>query len=200
MDADALAKRKRAIRRESLLKRDALPASERQRLGEVIAVHLLAFPPILRSKRILLYHAVRSEVSTQPLIEALAESGKRLYLPHIAPEATDFTPAEYALGDPLAVGPFNVSQPHNLVPLALETLDAILVPGVAFDRYGGRLGYGKGFYDRFFARTRTSAVVIGIAFEIQVVERIPVEPHDHPLDALITERGVLRFKARPSKA
>lgn len=74
-----------------------------------------------------------------------------------------------------------------------EKIDLVLVPGLAFDRSGGRLGRGKGFYDRFFQKLSKKAVLVGLAFDEQLVERVPIEPHDRKMDFLLTPEGALTF-------
>ncbi len=117
---------------------------------------------------------------------AVAASGTGLALPRMAGGSLTFH--AYEIGDPLEKGAFGVSEPRaearRVVP------DVILAPLLAFDRHGRRLGYGKGFYDRAFA-AHPEAARCGLAFAVQEVPQVPVEPHDLPLSAVITENGII---------
>jgi 5-formyltetrahydrofolate cyclo-ligase len=168
--------------------------------GEAIARRLLAFPRVQSAQRILLYHTFRSEVPTEPLLVGLSELGKDLYLPHAVSGTYALAPAAYAPGDPLEPGPYGVPQPVFLFALPPKELDLILAPGVAFDLAGGRMGYGKGYYDRFLSEPGLAAYVIGLGFEMQVEAQLPREPHDRRIDALATENRLRIFEQTgPSK-
>lgn len=102
----------------------------------------------------------------------------------------------------LTAGPYGIREPDmhvqlaaghlNALPdaLSVQELDVVIVPGVAFDRKGGRLGYGGGYYDRFLPQLRPNALKIGIAYQLQMVEQLPMETHDIPLDLIVTEKSV----------
>lgn len=102
-------------------------------------------------------------------------------------------------GELLASGAFGILEPkleYRNRPerrYSPEKIDLVLVPGLAFDRFGGRLGRGKGFYDRFFQKLPQKTVLVGLAFDEQLVERVPVEPHDRKMDFLLTPENVLSF-------
>jgi 5-formyltetrahydrofolate cyclo-ligase len=104
----------------------------------------------------------------------------------------------------LAVASFQLLEPSADVRadpgrrVAPADVDLFIVPGVAFDRHGGRLGYGRGYYDRLLALARTGAGVFGLAFEAQLVERVPAAAHDIPMNAVITEAAVYAPDARAS--
>lgn len=186
--------RKAQIRRELLSRRNALPPPERMKLGERIARHLLGHPRVRSASTLLLYHTFRSEVPTEPLVVALAEAGVRLALPHMTAGARALAAAEYLPGDPLELGPYGVPQPVDFRPLPAASLDLVLAPGAAFDRSGQRMGYGKGYYDRFLSDPDLKGWIVGLAYAIQILERLPAEPHDRPVDALVTEEGIMTFR------
>lgn len=159
------------------------------RRGERIAGHLLEHPRVRSASALLLYLTFRSEVPTEPLIVALAEAGKRLAVPHMTSGERALVAAEYAPGDALETGPYGVSQPVLLRPLPASSLDLVLAPGAVFDRSGSRMGYGKGYYDRYLSDPELRGWVLGLAYEFQVLDHLPAEPHDRPMDALVTEEG-----------
>lgn len=141
------------------------------------------------------YHPFRTEIDPRPLMRRLAEAGARLALPVTPPKGSDL-PLAFRLLRPeatLAPAPtgFGVHEPPVDAPLAKP--DLVLVPLLAFDRTGARLGYGAGHYDRTLPglAARPGFRVIGLAYAAQEVERLPAEPHDHPLDAILTERAYI---------
>jgi 5-formyltetrahydrofolate cyclo-ligase len=136
------------------------------------------------------YWPIRSEVDPRPLMRAVAALGFPLALPVFDKESMLFQ--RFAFGDPLLPAPFGTSKPH---PSATEVLPGILlVPLAAFDSSGGRLGWGKGHYDRAISRLREGPglmLALGIAFSFQELERLPLEPYDQPLDCVVTETGLI---------
>ncbi len=157
--------------------------------AERITDHLMREPRVQAARVVMLYFTFRSEVPTEPMIAALERAGKRLAMPHMTQAPGALVAAEYVSGDLLEPGAYGVPDPAQLRPVAMRDLDLILAPGAVFDAHGGRIVYGKGYYDRFLADPHLRAWTVGIAFDLQRVERIPVEPHDQSLDALLTETG-----------
>lgn len=139
------------------------------------------------------YHPFRTEIDPRPLMRRLAAAGARLALPATPPKGSDLPLAFRLLReeDALAPSAFGVHEPPEQAP-AVEP-DLVLLPLLAFDRTGARLGYGAGHYDRTLPllASRPGFRAIGLAFAAQEVERLPAEPHDHPLDAILTERAYI---------
>ncbi len=183
---------KAAIRRAALeARRDITDAATR---ALVIADRLRSLEEYRRARTICWYVGVRDEVPTLEMIELALSEGRRAVVPWRAGErlelfaisgTSDLEPASFSLLEPgLAVR----SDPaRRSVP---EAVDLFVVPGVAFDRQGRRLGYGRGFYDRLLALARPDAVAVGLAFDAQVVDRVPAAPHDVPMRAVVTESTV----------
>lgn len=121
-----------------------------------------------------------------PLMQALAGRGWRLALPRV--EGEDISFRGYQPGDALACGGFGLTEPQADAPVVMP--DLVLAPLLAFDRQGGRLGYGGGYYDRALARM-PQARVVGIAYAAQEVARVPMDAHDRRLSQVLTERGVI---------
>ena len=179
------------LRTEAVARRAAAHAAD-PLAGERLAAHLPAdlWPPA--DGVVAGYQPFRSEVDPRPLMRALAERGGLLALPCTPPWGSDEGLAFrlWREGDALAPGAFGVHEPPGTSPLVEP--DLVLVPLLAFDRTGARLGYGAGHYDRTLPRLARAGVrAIGLAYAAQVVERLPAEPHDHPLDGILTERAYI---------
>lgn len=129
------------------------------------------------------YIPIRGEADPRPLMAALAEQGWRLALPRI--EGEDISFRAHAPGDPLACGGFGLTEPQ--ADAKRVSPDVLLVPLLAFDRRGNRLGYGRGYYDRALARL-PAARAIGLAYAVQECAAVPADAHDHPLGFVLTDR------------
>ena len=187
-----LKKAKRALRREVLARRDAMPASERARAGATIVERFVALSEVVDARTVMAFWSFGSEVDTGPLLDALAARGVTLVLPTI--EDGRLEPRRWAPGDPLEETWFGAREPVTGAPVDPATIDVVAVPGVAFDRAGGRVGYGGGFYDRFLGRARPDTSRVAVAFACQLVEEpVPAASFDLRIDALVTEAEVLRF-------
>jgi 5-formyltetrahydrofolate cyclo-ligase len=140
------------------------------------------------------YVSFREEVETFGLLSSLFAEGRRVAVPvHLHGVVQPLIFAEIRSLDELVPNHFGIPQPPRDAARFLPT-DAIpvfLVPGLAFDPAGRRLGYGLGFYDRAFAAAAPGALKIGLAFELQVLESVPADPHDVPMDLVVTEQRVI---------
>jgi 5-formyltetrahydrofolate cyclo-ligase len=184
-----LAESKARLRREALARRDALDATAREDAALRIAERALAFAPLRGATTLGAYWPIRSEVDPRPLMRGLVARGQQVALSRIVHPLLSFR--RWRPGDELAKGSFGVHEPHPDAPVAYP--DALLVPLAAFDRRGGRIGYGKGHFDRAIAEleTRHAVLVVGLAYSVQEIDEVPVEPHDCKLDAVVTEREVV---------
>lgn len=180
---------KATLRREAARRRDALP--ERERKSQAICERIIVSGPYRAARAIHCYLPMRSEVDLRPLIRDALERGKRVAVPVVVPQAAELAQAwlESLEAEALTPGGFGTMQPRNLRPSAPNDWDMIVVPLLAFDRRGHRLGYGKGHYDRLLAAV--TATTVGAAFAAQEVAALPAEPHDIPLDWIVTEREML---------
>jgi len=185
---------KAGLRRAALAARDTIPAALRAAHAEAIAARLAALPAWSAARTVCTYVGVRSEVATLPLLARALAEGKRVAVPACAGEVLELVLIESERE--LAAARFGLLEP----PLELraraerrcpvEAVELFVVPGVAFDREGGRVGYGRGFYDRLLAGARPGVLRVGLAFEAQLAgQRLPAEAHDVPLDLVLTERA-----------
>jgi 5-formyltetrahydrofolate cyclo-ligase len=193
MNAGALKRAKRDVRRRALLARDAIPHEERARIGERIAARLVAIRELAEPKLVLAFSSFGSEVPTGPSLAALLAAGHRIALPRIVRDELELR--TWSPGEPLAETGFGAMEPIAGALVDPLEVDVIVTPAVAFDRAGGRVGYGGGFYDRLFRRTRPDAFRVGIAASVQVLgEPLPRGPFDLRVDAIVTEVEVVRVR------
>ena len=176
-----------------LARRDALPAAERQQAAETIAAR--AFPVAVPPGAIVSgFMPLKSEINPLPLMRKLADSGATLALPVVAGKGKPLTMRAWAFGAPLASGVWGIREPGPEAP-AVEP-DILLVPLLAFDRRGHRLGYGAGYYDMTITalRARKPVIAIGIGFAAQELDLVPTTARDARLDLMLTERDVIDFR------
>jgi 5-formyltetrahydrofolate cyclo-ligase len=193
-----VAEAKRRLRRAIGARRREVAPDEAEAAGRAAALRLLAEPRLAGAARVALYAALPDEVPTRPLFEALAARGVPRLLPRLAPEGQlDFVPVEG--WEELAPGRFGALEaPAAAAAVRLDPGDLVVLPGVAFDPAGHRLGRGGGHYDRTFpvprvapgAREAELPRLVGLAYEFQVVHRVPHDSHDRGMDAIVTERCV----------
>ena len=188
-------------RKEMLRKvcRDLLLAkagSEEFRLaGKRAQEHLLSVLPPRRDMTLAIYNAVRGEVGTERIREASLAAGTVVYYPCvIGPGEIAFFP--YHEGDPWVEGAYGIPEPVRLsgFPPKQDGFDFILVPGLAFDRAGRRLGKGLGYYDRFLGRMSGSTLFIGFAYSEQIVDEVPVDEWDARMHMIVTEEEMIRCR------
>jgi 5-formyltetrahydrofolate cyclo-ligase len=192
---DAVSDEKARLRREAVARRDALPAEARKAAAEAIAAR--EFPLAVASGTIVSgFMPMRSEISPLPLMQKLAKAGAQLTLPKIAGRGKPLVMRAWQWGAPLDAGQWGIREPKADAP-EMEP-DIVLVPLLAFDRAGHRIGYGAGYYDMTIAelRARKTVTAIGIAFATQEVAAVPATPRDEQLDLVLTEREVIETKGR----
>ncbi|MDN5347099.1 MAG: 5-formyltetrahydrofolate cyclo-ligase [Clostridia bacterium] len=186
---------KKELRQKILAVRSALPVEEVDAKSRLIAAHLQALPEWREAAVVMLYVAFRKEVETSGLICAALKEGKRVAVPVCVKGRRELVPSEVLSfpGD-LSPGTWGILEPRpdTFRPLAPETIDLVVVPGVAFDRRGNRLGYGAGYYDNFLSKLKPGARAVALAFGFQVVETTYPDAHDLPVDLIVTEDGVIR--------
>ena len=184
------AERKRLLREEAFARRDALERSWRGTAAAAITEAALGAPELRDVTPVGAYWPIRSEVDPRPLMEALLARGQTTALSQIRHPHLSWR--EWRPGDVLVHGGFGVQEPGPDAPEVFPR--ALLVPLAAFDRRGGRLGYGKGHFDRSIAELSAHGPVlaVGLAYAVQEIDEVPREPHDRLLDLIVTEAGIVR--------
>lgn len=159
-----------------------------QAADEAICRRILALPEFQAARSVLAFYPMAAEPDIRPVLEAALAAGKQLSLPRCLPDHSFIPTVVMDLGR-LVPGVWGIPAPPE-DGAAAEEIDLALVPGVAFDAKGGRLGHGAGYYDRFLQTF--PGVTVGICFAQCVVERVPAEAHDRPVELVLTEAGLMR--------
>ncbi|MFG3108365.1 5-formyltetrahydrofolate cyclo-ligase [Streptomyces tendae] len=192
---------KRTLRRDFLAARNRLTPDDVREAAEALAGRALGLPEVAGAHAVAAYVSVGAEPGTLALLDALRARGVRVLLPALLPD-NDLDWGEYTGEGSLARvrhgGRMELFEPtgERLGPDAVTRADVVLLPGVAVDGRGLRLGRGGGSYDRVLARLAAAGArpaLLVLLYDREVVARVPAEPHDRPVDAVVTPSGVRRF-------
>lgn len=181
---------KSRMRRAVLERRDALAAAQRQHRSQTLCARVLALGQWRAARVILATVAMGSEPDTALLLHKALEQGKTLVLPRV--QRAEKSLGLYAVQDlsqDLLPGVWGILEPdpQRCAQISLSQVDLVVVPGVAFDQTGARLGYGAGYYDRLLARQECTAQTVAMAFDEQLVPRVPMDDHDQRVQLLLTD-------------
>lgn len=185
------ARKKASFRRRA---KEALRSVEMGgRKAERPALAVTELPAFQGARTVLAFVSLGDEPPTRPLLEAVLASGKRLCLPRIVSGQSRFEAAAVGSLDELRPGVYGISEPPpSAAAVDPSELDLVIVPALAFDVSGNRLGRGGGYYDRFLAALPPHAVTVGLTFEAALWPRVPVEAHDVPVQWIVTESRTMR--------
>jgi len=189
----ALREAKLALRQRTLAIRDAMPAEAHRAASDAIAARILALPEFATARAVLLTFPFRSEWDTLPVFRAALAAGKAAAVPRVDVR-TRMLELHSVCEPERDIGPGHrgVPEPGRHCPrIDNAEIDFVLVPGVAFDAEGRRLGYGGGYYDRLLPLLNPRVVRVAGAFDLQIVERVPAAQHDVAIDAVVTESRTL---------
>lgn len=189
---------KRDLRNLFKALRSSLSEEERALKSEKILKNLIAQREYIDAQTVFIYMSCGSEADTHKIIEKMISDGKKIAIPYLEKTQGIMKPALFTGFSTLVKNSFGIAEPAEsaLEFIEAEQIDLVITPGLAFDKSGFRLGYGGGYYDRFFAETAAfkekEPKKVGIAFIEQISERnLPKSEHDIPVDNIITDRGVL---------
>ena len=180
---------KEEIRQKILTRMRQQQEDERQRKSRIIQRKLFALPAMRTAKTLFFYASFDGEVETLDMMKQAQRLGKIIALPCVDRRQFKLHPARVeSLEHDLAPGAYGIAQPdRHCQPIEIEALDMVIVPGVAFDRLNNRLGRGQGYYDRFLARLSSGIPVIGLAFDFQILDRLPdQQAHDRPVSCVLS--------------
>src|SRR5262245_55044106 len=193
-DREPVIAAKADLRHEMIALRDALPPDIRSAAAEAIAAR--PFPLSIAVGAIVSgFMPMKTEINPLPLMKKLANAGVQLALPVTGRRGQPLTMRAWWRGEPLASGGWGIREPKPEAPLVGP--DILLVPLLAFDRAGRRLGYGGGFYDLTLAqlRSRKAVIAVGLAYSAQEIASVPTTPRDATLDLVLTEREVIDLRS-----
>jgi 5-formyltetrahydrofolate cyclo-ligase len=191
-ELDDFSQRKAAIREMAHANRNQ--QADKDALSLQICRTFMALPEYASAQTVLFYADVRSEVRTRHSLSTAVASGKRIIVPYCVNQELEL----FHLGgmDELAIGMYRILEPRSELrglpekKVAAKDLDLIMVPGVAFDRRGARMGHGFGYYDKLLQHARPDTPLIALAFECQLFPEIPTQSHDIFMDKIITEKAI----------
>jgi len=163
--------------------------------SKLIAEKFLKLPEVKTARTFLLYYPHKKEVNTIPIIKQLIKQGKTILLPKV--EKDQILPIFISNLSELKEGFAGIKEPKGKV-YPKDKIDIVVVPAVAYDKRGYRIGYGKGYYDRFLSNYKGKK--IGLAYQFQLVEKIPYESHDIPVDIIITPTQTIKTKKEETNA
>lgn len=181
-------KDKKALREQFLKLLKDQGSTERQLKSQKIAELLFKLPVFIKAQTVLFYASTPSEVDTFAMMQQAKQLEKIIALPSIQKNQMTMRPLLTESLSNLKKSPYGFQEPDEATSKAIDvaSLDVVIVPGLAFDRKNNRLGRGAGYYDRFLSTLSEHTVTIGIAFDFQVVDSLPVEQHDVALDVILS--------------
>jgi len=193
--ADAGAGTKKEMRRRIRALRESMSEEEQVLRSKQVITRLMTMTGAgMVSGRLVfaLYYPTRNEVDVRPLVKDLWRREKVVLFPRICPETNLMEFRQVHSFDDFTAGPFKLMEPDESFPIwAPEQIEVVIVPGVAFDLQGYRIGFGGGYYDRFLPDLKQDAVKIAPVFEFQIVEDLPHEVHDQKVDWLVSEARLI---------
>lgn len=196
-----IAEVKRQLRAERAAARNQLFADQREDLSSLVCKHAWEWMESEGVASLMAYVSFRSELDTHPLIARAWEGHREVLLPRVLPANGTMTIHVVNSWNELELGTYGIHEPIVSVgsqdPGAIPLPEVVFVPGLAFDLRGGRLGYGRGYYDRLYASWEAAAkppVWIGLAYGMQLVPEVPMDEHDAFMDMLITENGIVHCR------
>lgn len=185
---------KAGLRIKARALRAGLDHEERADMAKAASGHFFEGIALGKSDVVAVYWRIRDELDCQPILVKLMDSGQTVVLPVVIGPDEPLDLRVWEQGASLYEAGFGTLAPADLAPRAEP--DVVLMPLLGFDKNGTRLGYGGGYYDRTLARLKKRPLLVGLAFSVQELDRIPREAHDVPLDAIVTETGVRHFGPR----
>jgi 5-formyltetrahydrofolate cyclo-ligase len=184
------------LRKQMIQLRNRLSPAYREKCSQEIKRIFITTSFFQQAETILFYMAFQSEVDVSAAMQVAWKQGKRVILPKVELASGMLSCFEMRCGEECVVGRYGIREPLAQVErqIRADEIDLVVVPGVAFDRLGYRLGYGAGYYDHFFTQSSTSQVRVGVAYPEQVVETVYPDAHDVAVHALITARKMDMYR------
>lgn len=182
------------IRRSTFARREALSKEELSEKSAAIMERLFDFANFLEARIVLFYMSYNNEVDTEPMIRRALDIEKVIALPLVNTKKKEIVPFKIDnLDRDIRPGYRGIREPisERCKQIPVQYINLAIIPGVAFDERGGRIGHGMGVYDRFIPQLDITTRKVALAFECQIVPQIPMEPHDRYTDIIITEKRIV---------
>lgn len=177
---------KKDLRSKILLKLKIQKEENRDRKSQVIKNKLFRTKVFKKAKNVMFYIALKGEVNTEEMIKEAKKQGKTVTVPVCCRDSFTLRPCILDDHAKLKLGPYGVHEPVEEKCVRLPDLDLVVVPGLAFDKKGNRLGRGKGYYDRFLAKLPQRTPTIGLAFDLQILPSVPTTEHDFSVTKVVS--------------
>jgi 5-formyltetrahydrofolate cyclo-ligase len=187
----ALRARKQGLRARMREVRAAIPDAEREVRAVAALDRLLALPRVAEATGVMLFASFGSELPTGAFAAALRVRGARTYLPFLTDARIEAAEVDPDRPGALVASSYGPREPADRTPAVSGALDVVVVPGLAFDRHGYRVGYGGGYYDAFLRRLGPEPLRVGVAFHEQVADEVPHGAGDEPVHVLVTDRDTI---------
>lgn len=171
----------------------SIPPDTLQEQSRLAGERLFAEPEYQRAEVMMIYLSHEHEADTTPIVLQAWQDRKKVVAPQVSWESRQMIPLEIRSLDDVGSNQLGIREPVRGLPIPIELIDLVIVPGLGFDPFGNRLGRGRGFYDRFLGKKEFHGKTCGFALEAQVVDSIPSGPHDIKVRMLVTEQQVRRF-------
>lgn len=174
------------LRKQMMIRRNKLSYLEVDSLSQQVCRRLEELQPVQQAEVIMGFSSIKNEVNLSPLLQKLQKQGRTILLPRV--EGDDLLAVEYRDENDIELSSFGIREPLG-EPFAIDKIDVVIVPGLVFDASGYRLGYGKGYYDRFLLRLNKQCFKCGICYEFQVVNNVYPHPGDVPVHWIVTDHS-----------
>ena len=180
--------KKQKLREETLKKLRDIPKAEKKKRVEELKNKLFSLEEFKKAKCVMFYLSKHYEIDTHEMVDEAIAMGKKVVVPITLKEENTLKPSELKDREKeLIKGHYGIHQPgeEHIRPVPLEEVDVMVVPGLAFDKNGHRLGHGGGYYDRFLEKAPPSVFTVGLAFDFQLVDELPLHATDIPIDKVL---------------
>ena len=184
---------KNKIRQLIFERRKVFPAKENKKASQRIFQLIQCCDLFQHASIIHIFISKSDEPNTLPIIESAWQLGKKIIVPCVLPNTLELYHSQLKSLDDLSYGKFGIYEPsrEKRIPISPKSFHLAIIPGIAFDRQGGRIGYGKGYYDRFLQKT--NAFRLALTFDFQILKKVPTEKHDVSMNGILSESGFVKI-------
>ncbi|MBE6050288.1 MAG: 5-formyltetrahydrofolate cyclo-ligase [Clostridium sp.] len=180
---------KKSLRREMIQKRDSVELSRKNLMDLVIKKKLMNLQKFKEAKNIFIYIGYGSEIDTYKYIKEFLNMGKNIYVPKTNVREKTMEAVQINSLDNLVKGTYGILEPDSFKnKIDKDKIDLVILPGVVFDKQGGRIGYGGGYYDKYLMNMDKNIFKVALCYEFQIIDEVPTEPHDIKADLVLTEK------------